>query len=84
MARFYLNIHNGSGFVEDLEGLELSDLEAARCQAIDGVRSLVSEEARQGRIDLTGSIEIVDDDGRVLLNIAFADAVEVRLGEQSA
>ena len=48
MARYYLNIRNGGGYVEDMEGQELPDLAAARLQAIEGVRSVLSEEARQG------------------------------------
>jgi hypothetical protein len=79
MARFYLHIRNGGGFSEDLEGLELPDLEAARLQAIDGIRSVLSEEARHGQIDLAGSIEIVDGDGNILLVVPFNEAVTLRV-----
>jgi hypothetical protein len=79
MARYYLHIRNG-GFSEDLEGQELADLDAARSAAIDGVRSLLSEEARQGQLDLTGVIEIADGDGKVLLVVPFGDAVELKPG----
>jgi hypothetical protein len=84
MARFYLNIRNGIGFVEDPEGLELPDLATARARAIDGVRSLLSEEARNGQLDLTGSIEIADRDGTILLIIPFAEALELRLDGRTA
>ena len=79
MARFFLHINNGNGYSEDPEGQDLADLEAARRQAIDGVRSLLSEEARQGQLDLSGSIEIADDTGNVLLVVAFSEAVDLRL-----
>ena len=82
MARFYLNIRNGGGYVADMEGLELPDLAAARVQAIEGVRSVVSEEARLGEIDLSGSIEIADGDGNILLVLPFSDAVNLRLNEK--
>ena len=79
MAHFYLHIRNGSGYVEDLEGQELPDLAAARVQAVEGVRSVLSEEARHGELDLRGSIEIADGDGNILLILPFKDAVHLRL-----
>jgi len=84
MARYYLNIRNGGGYVEDAEGQELPDLAAARLQAIEGVRSVLSEEARQGEIDLSGSIEIADQAGNILLVLPFSEAVHLRLSEKEA
>jgi hypothetical protein len=84
MARYYLNLRNGGGYVEDLEGQELPDLAAARLHAIDGIRSVLSEEARRGEIDLRGSIEIADAHGNILLVLPFSDAVNLRLNEKSA
>jgi len=78
MARYYLHIRNGGGYSEDPEGQDLPDLGAARSAAIDGVRSLLSEEARQGQLDLSGSIEIADGDGNILLVLPFSEAVELR------
>lgn len=79
MARFFLHINNGSGYAEDPEGQELADLDEAYRKAIDGVRSLLSEEARQGQLDLSGSIEIADCDGNILLIVPFTEAVDLRL-----
>lgn len=79
MARFYLNIRNGTGFVEDPEGQDCADLELARNQAIDGVRSFLSEELRNGELDLTGTIEIADETGAVLMVVPFRDAVALRI-----
>jgi len=78
MARYFLHINNGGGYSEDSEGQELADLDAARAAAIEGVRSLLSEEARQGQLDLSGKIEIADADGNILLTVPFSDAVELR------
>ena len=78
MARYYLHINNGGGYSEDIEGQELADLDAARVAAIEGVRSLLSEEARQGQLDLSGKIEIADADGNILLIVPFSEAVELR------
>lgn len=78
MTRYFLHIDNGGGYSEDPEGQELSDLGAARAAAIEGVRSLLSEEAREGQLDLSGKIEIADADGNILLIVPFSDAVELR------
>ena len=81
MARYYLHINNGGGYSEDVEGQELPDLDAARAAAIEGVRSMLSEEARQGQLDLSGKIEIADGEGNILLVVPFCDAVELRRSE---
>jgi len=84
MAHYYLHISNGGGYSEDLEGQELPDLDAARASAIEGVRSLLSEEARQGQLDLSGRIDIADADGNLLLSVPFSDAVELKLDRKGA
>jgi hypothetical protein len=84
MARYYLHISNGGGYSEDPEGQELPDLEAARASAIEGARSLLSEEARQGQLDLSGRIDIADADGNILLSVPFGDAVKLRLDRKGA
>jgi hypothetical protein len=84
VARFYLNIRNGTGFVPDPEGQEVADLAAARAKAIEGIRSVLSEEARQGTLDLAGTIEITDEDGTILLIVPFNEAVELRTAETKA
>jgi hypothetical protein len=73
--RYHLNIRNGVGLIEDEDGRDLSDLESARREAVDGIRSLVSEEVKKGFIDLTGQIEIVDDDGNLLGIVRYDEAV---------
>lgn len=77
MPRFFFHISNGNGNTPDEEGLELADQAAAVVIAIDSIRSMVAEEARQGRVDLRGHIELRDDDDNVLLVVPFDDAIEV-------
>lgn len=79
MPRFFLHLRNHAGHIDDYEGQELADLEAARVQAIEGIRSLVSEEARHGVIDLRGSIEIADPRGNIVGVVTFSEAVKLRL-----
>ncbi|WP_114951482.1 DUF6894 family protein [Sphingosinicella terrae] len=80
MPHYFFHVRNRFGYVEDEEGSELPDLEAARARAIDGVRSMLSEEARAGEIDLRGRIEVRDPAGALLLTIPFAEAVTVHTG----
>ena len=78
VPRFHLHLYNGLGFTPDDEGLELADVDAARTEAIRSIRSMVSEEAREGRIDLNGRVEIVDGGGQRVAVVLFTDAVVVQ------
>ena len=79
MTRYHFNVHNGFGFLRDEEGRALPGLAAAREEGLKGARSIIADEVLQGRADLRGRLEIVDDDDRILMTIGFAEAVEVLL-----
>jgi hypothetical protein len=81
MPRFHLHLYDRAGVSSDEEGLELADLDSARARAIDGIRSIASQEVRGGRLDLEGRIEIADEAGTVLGTVRFPEAVEVRRPE---
>lgn len=80
MPRFFFHVHNGQGETHDEEGLDLPDQADARGVAIDSIRSIIAEEARQGMIDLQGHIDITEG-AEVLLCIDFIEAFELRLPE---
>lgn len=80
MPRFFFHVHNGDGETRDDEGLDLPDQAKARDVAIDSIRSIIAEEARQGMIDLQGRIDIAEGEA-VLLKIAFIEAFDLRLPE---
>ena len=77
MPRYFFHILNSVGYAEDEEGSEFDGLDDARREAIAGVRSILSDEVREGRIDLRGRIDIVDSGGTRVLTVRFTDAVEV-------
>jgi hypothetical protein len=77
MPRYFLHLHNSMGFLEDEEGRDLLDLEAAREEAVRSIRSLLADEIRRGRIDLRGRLEVAGSDGEILDSIAFGQAVDV-------
>jgi hypothetical protein len=64
--------------MQDVQGRELADIDAARREAIKGARSILSYEVLQGLIDLTGRIDVADPDGRVLFSMPFLDTVRLR------
>jgi hypothetical protein len=79
MVRFFLHVRNGNGFIPDEEGHELEDETAARAEAVKSVRSIISDEASSGIIDLTGQIEIADARGARVLTVPFAEAFQLKL-----
>ncbi|MCW1429794.1 DUF6894 family protein [Novosphingobium sp. JCM 18896] len=80
MPRFFFHVHNGDGETRDDEGLDLPDQANARDVAIDSIRSIIAEEARQGMIDLQGRIDITEGED-ALLQVAFIEAFDLRLPE---
>lgn len=76
MRRFYFNLHNGLE-TEDQEGVELPDLAAAREVALQSIAAIVAEHiARGGRICLSHSLEVLDEDRRPVLLLPFAELIE--------
>ena len=78
MPRFYLHICNGDGFTEDEDGVELPNLEAARREAIKGLRDVMSAEMMSGELNMASFIEIEDEQHLLLHTVQFSDAVDVR------
>jgi hypothetical protein len=83
MPIFLFHVFNSVGTTCDDEGADLSDLTAAKDHAMDSIRSIVAEEARTGRIDLNGHIEIADPAGGTLGRVAFREAFDLKLGGAS-
>ncbi|HYD39066.1 MAG TPA: hypothetical protein VEA60_15725 [Allosphingosinicella sp.] len=77
MPRFYFHVCNGAGFVQDEEGRDLPDLEAARAEAIRGARSIMASDVQRGTLDLSSFIEIEDAEKRLVLTVGFEDAVDL-------
>ena len=84
VPRYYFHLHDRSGPVPDPDPRELSGLEVVREQALKGARSIICEDVRYGRVDLTGRIDVYDGAGELVLSLPFADAVELVLGEDGA
>ena len=78
MPRFFLHVCNGTGFLEEEEGVELADEAAARKAAIAGARDLMASEIRDGVLNLASFIEVEDEAHEHLFTLTFAEAVRVQ------
>ena len=76
MPRFFFHIQDHA-LVRDDEGMELPDAEAARAEAMRGIRAMICDQVLQGRLALHHRVEIEDDTGAKVAALAFADAVRV-------
>jgi hypothetical protein len=75
--RYYFNLFNSIGAVIDEEGVVAEDDEAARRQALASIRSLLSEEVREGRLDLNGRIEVRDEAQVLRMIVRFDEALTI-------
>jgi hypothetical protein len=79
MPRFHIHIYNSTGETRDEEGEELPDIAEAARKAIEGVRSILSDEVRSGSLDLRGHADIANPAGEVLQTLRFADSIRLHL-----
>ena len=66
MPRYFFHVREGSDLNRDAEGQDLPDVEAARREAINSVREIISEKLLHGGALNHRSIEIADETGRVV------------------
>lgn len=79
MPRYFFNVSNGHGLTQDEEGIDLEDQAAAQRMAMDSIRSIISEEARKGSLDLDGYVDVLDGAANRLARIQFPEAFTIRL-----
>ncbi|WP_134499057.1 DUF6894 family protein [Microvirga pakistanensis] len=80
MPRYYRHIRQGDQLIQDPDGIELPDLDAARGEALEGIRDILADAIRRGMdAPLDDAIVIMDEAGRELAIIPFAEALPLRL-----
>ena len=77
MPLFYFHIRTPIESIEDPEGLDLPDLEAARREAIDSLRSIISEDVRHGVLGLDEWIDVTNPSETLLLTVRAGDALSI-------
>ena len=82
MPIYYFDVRNSFGFASDEEGKELASFDEARAVAMEAARSLISADVKEGRLDLNGTIEILDEQRQPITTISFAEAVTFQQVQQ--
>jgi hypothetical protein len=77
VALYFFHLLDGSDLLLDPEGRNVARPETIAGIALDEARSLISHEAREGRIDLDQRIEVRDAHGSLIHTVEFADAVQI-------
>jgi hypothetical protein len=77
MPRFYLHLCNGSGFVEDEEGIDYADEATPRNAAVQSLRDVLAGELLRGDLDTGSFIEIEDEDHEWVTTVSFDEVVRM-------
>jgi plasmid stability protein len=72
MRKFYFHLRAGDKLTPDEEGVELPDVSAAHCEAIEAARELLAEAIRDGKPEVPEAFVIADESGRELDTVMFA------------
>jgi hypothetical protein len=78
IPRFYFHLCNGLEFAEDEEGVELADYAAARRNAVNGLRGVMSGDLLMGDVNTASFIEVEDENHQLVETVSFADVVSLR------
>jgi len=76
MPLYYYHLRSRGLLFEDPEGTELPDEKAARQEALLAARELLRISDTSVRDWLGRSFEIVDQDGRLVVAVPFAEAID--------
>ncbi len=77
MPRFYFHIRDGDTLIEDHDGSDLPDLEAARSEALAGARSILAEKVKAGEVINGRRFEIVDENGELRAVLPIKAAIRL-------
>ena len=79
MPRFYLDVLDGDQVIQDLEGIDFADLDAALAEAVQGARDLVASGIMENE-DVSGqSFVIRDGHGETVATVPFRETLPGRL-----
>ena len=74
MPRYFFNTRIGNELLLDPEGEELRDADQAWRVARTTVREILASEGEQAKL-LAAIMEVTDDDGEIVLEFPFAEAI---------
>ena len=77
MPRYFLNIRDGTDFIEDVEGTLLPNVEAACREALAAARDILAAKVRAGEVVNGQLFEITDETGIVRAKLPMRDALRL-------
>ena len=77
MARYFLQLRDGTEQMLDPEGIEYADMDVLKKKVLIAVRDLISEDVKGGVIDLRFRIDAEDRNGVIVYTLGFAEAVKI-------
>ena len=77
MAVYYFHLQDGPDELRHEEGVELPTVASMEAQALDAARSILSTEAREGRLPLNLGLSVEDARGAVVHRLSFGDAISI-------
>jgi hypothetical protein len=80
MPKYYFNTRIGNELILDPEGEDLRDPDHAWEVARTTIRQLLKTEGSQAAV-LNAALEVTDDEGEIVLEFPFAEAIVDPLGE---
>ena len=70
MPRYYFNVYDGLTLLDD-EGTELTDINAARMEALQVAQGLIESAARRSELGQSWRVEVVNETGKLLFRMDF-------------
>ncbi|MCP8940574.1 hypothetical protein NK718_18775 [Alsobacter sp. SYSU M60028] len=81
MPRYFFNLSIDGRLLPDTEGQELPDADRAWEAARKAARSLMRSKVGQSVNWLTSSFEVRDEDGEIVLEFPFLEAIDIEGGK---
>lgn len=79
MPVFYFHVRSEGSVLQDDEGIDLPDRDAAGTEAAASARDIVAERVKSGKpFGLDDVFEITDESGQLVLTVPFREAVPER------
>jgi hypothetical protein len=75
MPQYFFNTRVDGELVQDEEGIDFQDLDAAKVEAEDSLRILAAEDIKAGTTPRARALEICDDGKNVLAVISMAEVL---------
>ncbi len=77
MPRYFFRLIECGDVLDDPDGTDLPDLDAARHQATLEARSIMKAEIDEGQLCLACHIEVDDEAGQLIATVPFKEAIQL-------